>query len=149
MIQTLWLKDIVVNDLDLKATFRGRRQVLDELPQLWSANPICTIDSDWPVEFPSPCRSFEGRSYLFVIAFFGRFAILIWCIFRIQTTGDVMKLWRGQQFVVGILRVRRLKSCQKCRNEPRSRSPGVSCKDNPCFDLCLNVQIACELIVDF
>lgn len=149
MIQTLWLDDIVVNDLDLKATFRGRWQILDELPQLWSTNSICTIDSDWPIELSSPCRSLEGRSYLLVIAFFGWFTILIWCIFRIQTTGDVMELRCGQISVVGVLRIRCLKSCQKRRDKPRSRSPGVSSKDNPCFYLRLNVQIACKLIVDF
>lgn len=149
MIQTLWLDDIVVDDFDLKATFRGRRQVLDELPQLRSAYSICTIDSDGPVEFPSPCSSFECGSYFLVVSLLGRFTIFIRCAFRVQTAGDVMELWCGKQFVVSILRTRCLKSCQKGRNEARSRSSSVSRKNHACFVLRFDVQVACELIVNF
>ncbi len=149
MIQTLWLDDIVVDNFNLKATVRGGRQILDELPQLRSAYSICTIDSDWPIEFPSPCRSFECCSYFLVISFLGRFTIIIGCAFRVQTAGNVMKLWRGKQFVVGILRTGSLKSCEKGRNEARPRGSCVSCKYHTCFDVRFDVQISCKLIVGF
>lgn len=96
MIQTLWLDDIVVDDFDFKATFRGRRQILDELPQLRSAHSICAIDSDWPVELLSPCCSFECRSCLLVVSLLGWFTIFIGCANRVQTAGDVMELWCGE-----------------------------------------------------
>ena len=81
MVKTLWLHDIVIDDFDLKATIRDRRQMLDELPQLRSAYSICTIDRDWPIEFPSAGRNLERSSYFFVITFLRRFAILIRCAF--------------------------------------------------------------------
>ena len=149
MIQTLWLDNIIVDDFNLKTIFRGGRQILDKLPQLRSAYSICTIDSDWPIEFPSPCRSFECRSYFLVVSLLGWFAILVKCALCIQTAGDVMELWCGKQFVVGILRTRRLKSCTKGRDEARSRSASVSCERHSCFGLWFDVQIACELIVGF
>lgn len=145
IVQTLWLDDIVIDDFDLQATFRGRGQILDELSQLRSTYPICTIDSDWPIELPSPCRNFECGSYFLVVSLLGWFTIFVRCAFRVQTAGDVMKLWGGKQFIVGIVRTRRLKSCRKGRNETRSRSSSVSCKHHSCFDLCFDVQIACKL----
>ena len=149
MIQTFWLKDIVVDDFDLQATFRCRRQILDELPQFRSAYSVCTIDGDWPIELPSPCRSFECRSYFLIVSLLGRFTIFIRRAFGVQTACDVMKLWCGKHFVVGILGTRRLKSCKKGRNEARSRGSSVSCKHHSCFNLRLDVQIARELIVGF
>lgn len=83
MVKTLWLKNIVVDDSDLKATIRGSRQILDELSQLRSAYSISTIDSDWPIELPSSCRSLECSSYFLVISLLRRFTILIGCIFRV------------------------------------------------------------------
>ena len=90
IIQTLWLDDIVVDDFDLKATFRSSRQILHELPQLRSTYSICTVDSDWPIELLSPCRSFECRSYFLIVSLLGWFTIFIGCVFRVQTAGDVM-----------------------------------------------------------
>ena len=149
MIQTLWLDDIVVDDFDFKATFRGRRQVLDEFPQLGSAYPIGTIDGNWPIEFSSPRRSFECRSYFLVVSLLGWFTIFVRCAFRIQTTCDVMELGCGKKFVVGIVRTRRLKSCKEGRNEARSRSSSISCKHHSRFGLRFDMQILCELVVGF
>lgn len=60
-----------------------------------------------------------------------------------------MQLWCGEQFVIGILCIRRLKRRKKSRNEASSRSSSVSRKDHSCFDLWFDIQIACELIVGF
>ena len=60
-----------------------------------------------------------------------------------------MKLWCGKQFVVGILCAGRIKSCNKGGNEARSRSSSISCKHHSRFDVCFDVQIARELVVDF
>ena len=60
-----------------------------------------------------------------------------------------MELWGGEQFVVGILCTRRLKSGKKGRNEASPRSSSVSCKYHPCFDIWFDIQIACELVVGF
>lgn len=83
MVKTLWLKDIVVDDSDFKATIRGSWQILDELSQFRSAYSIGTIDSDWPIELPSSSCSLECSSYFLVISLLRRFTILIRCIFRI------------------------------------------------------------------
>ena len=135
MVQTLRLDNIVVDNFDLKATIGGGRQIFDELPQLRSAYSVCTIDSDWPIELASTRRSFECRSYFLVISFLSWFTVFIRCVFSIQTAGDIMELWCRKQFVVGILRTRRFKSCKKGRNEAGSRSSSVSCKNDSCFDL--------------
>ena len=83
MVKTLWLNDIVVDDFDLKATIRGRRQIPDELSQLRSAYSIGTIDSDWPIKLPSTCRSLESSRYFLVISLLRRFTVIIRCIFRV------------------------------------------------------------------
>ena len=83
MVKTLWLNDIVIDDFDLKATIRDRRQMLDKLPQFRSAYSICTVDRDWPIEFPSACRNLECSSYFLVISFLRRFTILIRCTFGV------------------------------------------------------------------
>ena len=149
MVQTIWLDDVVVNDFDLETTIRGRRQTLDELPQLRSTNSICTVDSDRPIEFPCAYRSLKRRSYFLVISFLGWFAIFIRCVFRVQTTGNVMELWCRKQLIVGVLRTRRLKSCEECRNEARPRSSSVTCKHHSCFDFRFDVQVTCNLVVGF
>ena len=149
MVQTIWLDDVVVDNFDLETTVRGRRQILEELPQLRSTYAICTVDSDWSIELPCACRSLKRRSYFLIISFLGWFTIFIGCIFRVQTTGNVMELWCRKQLIVGILRTRRLKSGEECRNEARPRSSSVACKHHSCFDFHFNVQITCELFVDF
>lgn len=60
-----------------------------------------------------------------------------------------MELWCGEQFVVGILCTGRLERRKKGRNEASSRSSSVSRKYHSCFDLWFDIQIACELVVDF
>ena len=120
IIQVLRFNDVIVDDFDLKATCRGRRQILDEFPELRSANSISTVDSDRSIEFSSPCSSFERGSHFLVVPLLCWFSIFIGCVFRVQTTGDVMELWCSQQLVVGELRTRRLKSCKESRNETRT-----------------------------
>ena len=120
MIQALRFNDVVVDDFDLKTTFRYRRQILNEFTELGSANSISTVDSDWSIEFSSPCSSFECGSNFLVVSLLCWFSILIGCVFRVQTTGDVVELWCSQQFVVGELRIRRLKSRKKSRNQTRT-----------------------------
>lgn len=76
-VKAIGVDDIVVDNLDVDTTLLSGRHVLDELPQLRTADAVGAVHRQRAVDLHAPHDSLEGLGKLLIVALFRRLAIFI------------------------------------------------------------------------
>lgn len=147
-VQPIRVDDIVVDNLDFNTTLLGRRQVLDQLPELRSANAVGTVDSKRSLDLDVLHHPLECLRKLDVVSLFCRLAILVRSPQRVQGAHNVVQLGCRQVLEVLELHFGCRERGIEDSHQARSRGSCIPCKDDARGILHVDVNLLDQLLID-
>lgn len=146
-VEAIRVDDVVINDLDVEATFLRSGQVLDKLPELGSTNTVGAVNRQRALDLNAPHHSLESLGKFLIVALLSRLTILILCTQGVLAPNDIVKLRGGHELQVKEFDFRSGKCGAENRDEARARRASVAGENNASLVLHADIDLFNQLLV--
>lgn len=148
-VQAVGIDDVVVDNVDIKATLLSTGQVFDLFPQFRSTDTVRTVDSQATLDLDAPHHSLESLGKLLIITLLGRLAVLILCPESVLAADDIVQLRGCHIFHVGKLDLCSGKCGIEHTDQTRARCTSVPSENHTSRVLHVNIDLLDQFLVHF
>jgi hypothetical protein len=145
-VETVRVDDIVIYNLNVETGVLG--QILDEFPQLRSADAVCTINSQRALDLDAPHDPLKSFCKLFVISLLSRLSILVLRSESVLAPDDVMQLGSGHILHIDELGLRGSECSTEDADESRTGCTSIPGENNTSRVLHADIDLLNQFVVN-